>query len=90
MIQILRRLEATLAPLLSVIPSYKAGQNVDDSPEIVSSQEAVVNIRRNLPIIRIVTSILITYSFATTTIKQSFTLVRPHALYCLPVGYTVC
>jgi hypothetical protein len=69
----------------------------DVQPEIASSQEMFIeentsDHRQKRAVVVTVTSTITAYSFSTTTVIKSFTLISPVAqsLACLPAGYTVC
>ena len=68
-----------------------------EQPEIASSQVEEKSIdqtdgnRQKRAVITTVTSTITSFSFSTTPVTKSFTLVGANAqLQCLPVGYTVC
>lgn len=82
-------LEATAAPLL--LRDRRGAE--DEQPEIVSSQEEKSSgHRQKRAVIVTITSTITAYSFSTTSVTKSFTLVETAAqsLSCLPSGYTVC
>ena len=69
-----------------------------EQPEIASSQVEEKSIdqtdgyRQKRAVIVTITSTITAYSFSTTSVVKSYTLVSTAAqsLQCLPFGYTVC
>jgi len=64
-------------------------------PEITSSQDlAIGNVvyrpKRADFVVANVTSTITAYSFISSSVIKSFTLVGNAALSCLPAGYTIC
>ena len=80
-------------------PSFRDSRSlVLDQPEIASSQEfpveekSIENNRQKRAdvIVTTVTSTITSYSFSTTVVAKTFSLVAAGVLTCLPPGYSVC